>query len=133
MGHIHSGNALQRGPDPKLELKGRRGVARTAEHLAELPLFASSSKRTLRAVAKDASIRDVRHGTTIMTEGAEGNTMLVVLDGTATVSRNGRKVASIGAGAAPSASSRCSRRRRATRRSRPRPTCASRSSRGASS
>jgi CRP/FNR family cyclic AMP-dependent transcriptional regulator len=67
-------------------------------HLKAVRLFATCSRKELRAIAKLAKIANVKQGVEIITEGDEGNTMYVVLVGTAKVSRGGRKIASAGPG-----------------------------------
>jgi CRP/FNR family cyclic AMP-dependent transcriptional regulator len=76
----------------------RRAHERVSDHLAAVGLFANCGKKELRAIAKQAKITTVHNGTQIITEGEEGNTMYVILDGTARVSRNGRRLATISAG-----------------------------------
>jgi CRP/FNR family cyclic AMP-dependent transcriptional regulator len=66
--------------------------------LANTRLFALCSTRELRKVAKLAKIRRIPRGTRLMTEGDDGDSMYVILSGMARVSRNGRRVALIGAG-----------------------------------
>jgi CRP-like cAMP-binding protein len=69
-----------------------------SSHLSSVRIFATSGKKELRAIAKAAKISTVRTGTQVITEGEEGDTMYVILDGTARVSRNGRKLATAGPG-----------------------------------
>jgi CRP-like cAMP-binding protein len=69
-------------------------------HLKAVRIFASCSRKELRAIAKSAKIANVKSGTQIITEGDDGNTMYVILVGTARVSRGGRKLATVGPGAA---------------------------------
>jgi CRP/FNR family cyclic AMP-dependent transcriptional regulator len=68
--------------------------------LSSVRLFSSCGRKELRAIAKTAKIVPVRSGSQIITEGEEGNTMYVVLDGSARVSRSGRKLATVGPGSA---------------------------------
>jgi CRP-like cAMP-binding protein len=83
------------------EAAGRRQAADVVTaHLAAVRLFATCSRKELRAVAKSAKIATVKSGAQIITEGDEGNTMYVILAGTARVSRAGRKLATVGPGAA---------------------------------
>src|SRR6185503_8554155 len=46
-----------------------------------------------------AKIIPVHSGTQILTEGDDGNTMYVILEGSCRVARNGRKLATLGPGA----------------------------------
>jgi CRP-like cAMP-binding protein len=67
-------------------------------HLSSVRFFASCGKKELRSIAKAAKIASMHRGTQIITEGDEANTMYVILDGTARVSRGGRRLATIGPG-----------------------------------
>jgi CRP/FNR family cyclic AMP-dependent transcriptional regulator len=67
-------------------------------HLSSVRLFGACGKKEINAIAKAAKLLTVYSGTQLITEGEEGSTMYVVLDGTARVSRNGRKLNSIGPG-----------------------------------
>lgn len=66
--------------------------------LANTSLFSQCSARELRLVAKVAKTRQVRAGTALLVEGEEGEEMFAFLSGSATVQRNGRKIASLGPG-----------------------------------
>ena len=55
--------------------------------LAEVPLFASLSKRNLRRVARLASAARFRRGAMIVTRGAPGDAFYVILDGEVEVQR----------------------------------------------
>jgi CRP-like cAMP-binding protein len=66
--------------------------------LANTKLFALCSKRELHRVAKIAKVRTIPKGTRLMAEGDDGETMFAILFGIARVSRNNRKVATLGAG-----------------------------------
>ena len=76
----------------------RRRLTGIAGALAHTRLFSLCSTRELRKVAKVAKIRTIAKGTRLMTEGEDGDTMFVIVAGVARVSRNGRKVAQLGAG-----------------------------------
>jgi CRP-like cAMP-binding protein len=77
----------------------RRQVASAlTDHLAAARIFSACSKRELRAIAKAARVGQVPKGTTIMSEGDDGDSMYVILAGTAKVSRDGRKLATLGPG-----------------------------------
>lgn len=69
-------------------------------HLAEVPLFSALSKKELSLVARRAEDVKVEPGRVLVTEGSTGSEFFVILDGTAKVSRHGRKVATLGPGAA---------------------------------
>jgi CRP/FNR family transcriptional regulator, cyclic AMP receptor protein len=68
------------------------------DHLTQVPLFSACSRNDLRSVARRAKDVRVAAGTTIVTEGDEGDEFFVILDGTATVRRQGRKITSLGPG-----------------------------------
>jgi CRP-like cAMP-binding protein len=70
------------------------------DHLAQLPLFSTCSKKDLRLVASKATPLDIPAGRTIIEEGAPGKEVVVIDSGTAVVRRNGRKVATLGPGSA---------------------------------
>jgi CRP/FNR family transcriptional regulator, cyclic AMP receptor protein len=69
-----------------------------ADHLGQVALFSKCSKRDLTAVAKHAEVISFEAGATIVAQGQAGDAFFVVLDGVATVRRNGRKVGELGAG-----------------------------------
>lgn len=66
--------------------------------LMRSPLFAGLPKRHLRAVAKASMVYSYREGTPIVEEGAPGEDVFVILDGRATVVREGRALAHMGPG-----------------------------------
>jgi CRP/FNR family cyclic AMP-dependent transcriptional regulator len=72
---------------------------RKLEHLAHVKMFSSLNKRELALVAKAADVVAVKAGTEIVREGSLGHEFYLILDGSATVKRSGRKVASLGPGA----------------------------------
>jgi len=70
------------------------------DHLQQVPLFAACSRKDLQLVARRAEDVRVAAGKTLVSEGETGHEFFVILQGTAKVSRQGRKIASIGPGAA---------------------------------
>ena len=68
------------------------------EHLATLPLFSSCSKRDLQKIARAGDAVTVAPGRVLVDQGEIGREAFVILDGTATVKRNGRKIATLGPG-----------------------------------
>ena len=84
-----------RSSDQADQERRERGIV---DCLANAPLFAQCSKREHRLVAKLAKVKRVPPGTTIVTEGEEGETMFVVLSGHAAVRKSGRKIAELGPG-----------------------------------
>jgi len=72
--------------DAKIDLIGR------------VPLFAGCSKKELGEIASLADELDLREGRTIIREGERGREFFVIVDGTVSVTRKGRKVASLAGG-----------------------------------
>jgi CRP-like cAMP-binding protein len=68
------------------------------ERLSVIPLFARCSKRDLRIVARHVEMADVDADTVLVAEGDGGDAFFMILDGTAEVRRNGRRVARLAAG-----------------------------------
>lgn len=68
------------------------------ELLKRTPLFAGCSKSELRALARTADELDLREGTVITREGRPGREFFVLVSGAARVTKNGKKVADLGAG-----------------------------------
>ena len=68
------------------------------DHLAKVPLFSSLTTRELQQVARAADQVQVAAGTTIIEQGQTGREAFVIIDGTATVKRNGKRVATLGPG-----------------------------------
>ena len=75
-----------------------RHKSEVVEHLGRVSLFSKCSKRDLAAVAKNAEIITYDAGTMIVAQGQAGSAFYVVLDGNATVRRNGRRVGQLGPG-----------------------------------
>src|SRR5919205_3097373 len=70
------------------------------EHLQRVPMFSACSKRDLQLVARRAEDVRVPAGKVLVNEGETGHEFFVILDGTARVTRKGRKVATLGPGSA---------------------------------
>jgi len=70
------------------------------DHLQAVPLFGALSAKDLRLVARRAEDIQVQAGKQLVAEGELGHEFFVILEGQAKVTRHGRKVASIGPGAA---------------------------------
>ena len=70
------------------------------DRLAAVPLFRSFSKADLRKVARAGTEVRVDQGYVLAREGTTGRETFVILDGTASVRRNNRKVATLGSGEA---------------------------------
>jgi CRP-like cAMP-binding protein len=61
-------------------------------HLADVPLFSHCSRRDLQTLAKTLEVMEVPEGARIVSQGEAGNAFYVLLDGSALVVRNGRRV-----------------------------------------
>jgi len=68
------------------------------ELLKRVPLFTGCSKGELRELAKSADELDIREGTVLTREGRPGREFFVLIDGTARVTKGGKKVADLTAG-----------------------------------
>jgi CRP-like cAMP-binding protein len=69
------------------------------EHLSKVPLFSALSSKDLQKVARASDEVSVAAGKRLVEQGQTGREAFVILEGEATVKRNGRKVASLGPGA----------------------------------
>ena len=63
-----------------------------------MPLFADCSKTELRELAQIADELDLREGTVLTREGRPGREFFVLIDGTVHVTKDGKKIADLGAG-----------------------------------
>ena len=68
------------------------------DYLKQVPLFADLDKGELDRVAQAATDLELEAGNVLMREGTMANEMVVVVDGTLEVTRDGQHVAEIGAG-----------------------------------
>jgi CRP/FNR family cyclic AMP-dependent transcriptional regulator len=68
------------------------------DHLQQVPLFAACSRKDLQLVARRAEDVRVPAGKALVSEGETGHEFFVILDGTARVTRQGRKIASLAPG-----------------------------------
>ena len=71
----------------------------TVDHHRNIALFSECSSKELSLVVKSSTERVLKAGTVIMDQGQTGREAYVILEGSATVKRNGKKVATLGAGA----------------------------------
>jgi len=69
------------------------------DHLARVPLFATCSTKDLQKIAKASDEIAVKAGTTLVDQGQQGREAFIVVDGAASVKRNGRKITTLGPGA----------------------------------
>ena len=68
------------------------------ELIRSVPLFQHCSKKEIADVARLADEIDLPEGKVLTREGQQGHEFFVLVDGSATVVRNGRKVATMGPG-----------------------------------
>ena len=68
------------------------------EHLRHVSLFASCSTKDLQKIDKVGDEITMAAGTMIVDQGQTGREAFIVLEGTVIVKRNGKKVATLGAG-----------------------------------
>ncbi len=68
------------------------------ELIKSVPLFSSCSKKELEAIAAQADELVVPAGKTLTKQGDRGREFLVIVDGSAEVRKNGRKVNTLGSG-----------------------------------
>ena len=68
------------------------------DHLASVPLFAACSRKDLQNIARASDEVDVAEGKVLVEQGDVGRECFVIVGGSATVKRNGRKVATLGPG-----------------------------------
>lgn len=73
----------------------RASIDRT---LAKIPLFKECTKKELQAVSRLVTPIHVTAGKVLTKEGDAGREFMIIAKGTATVKRNGRKVATLGPG-----------------------------------
>ena len=70
------------------------------DHLSQVPMFSACSKRDLQLVARRAEDVRVAAGKVLVNEGETGHEFFVILDGTARVTRRGKRVATLSPGSA---------------------------------
>jgi CRP-like cAMP-binding protein len=74
-------------------------MARSKElDLGDIWLFSACSASQLRTIRRQVEEVTVEAGTVLCEEGAVGREFFFIVDGTATVRRNGRKIATLGRG-----------------------------------
>lgn len=73
-------------------------MAKTDDTLKNIELFSELSAKELRDVAKLMTPVAVKAGRDLTVEGEPGREFMIILEGTATVRRNGRVVATLGPG-----------------------------------
>jgi len=68
------------------------------QHLASVPLFSKCTKRQLEEIGKVATALILPAGKVLACQGDVGFEMFILLDGTASVTRDGQRVATLTAG-----------------------------------
>lgn len=68
------------------------------EWIRHVPLFAQCSKRELAQIAGIADEIDLREGKELIREGERGREFFVLLEGSAEVTKDGRRINTLGAG-----------------------------------
>ena len=68
------------------------------DHLRKVSLFSSCSTKDLEKIHKAGDEVPVKAGYVMVDQGQTGREAFIILSGTATVRRNGKKVATLGAG-----------------------------------
>jgi CRP-like cAMP-binding protein len=68
------------------------------EHFRAVPLFSTVSNQGLRVIVSVADEFDEPSGRVLVREGEHRRELMVLVSGTAKVSRNGRRIASLGPG-----------------------------------
>ena len=68
------------------------------DHLRNVPLFNSCSNKELQTIARATDELTVPPGHVLTDQGQMGREAFVIVDGSATVKRNGKKVATLGPG-----------------------------------
>ncbi|MGI8710698.1 MAG: Crp/Fnr family transcriptional regulator [Acidimicrobiales bacterium] len=68
------------------------------ERLAEIPMFSALSQRDLGRIAKASNEITVDAGRLLVDQGDAGREAFIIISGSATVKRNGRKVGTVGPG-----------------------------------
>ena len=68
------------------------------ERLASIELFSELTGKEIRKVASYMTTTDVRQGRDLTVQGTTGRDFMIIVDGEASVRRNGRLVATLGPG-----------------------------------
>lgn len=74
------------------------GKSAKIELLKRVPLFAGCSKGELRRLSSIADEIDLREGTVLTREGKTAHEFFVIIDGAVRVTKEGKKLADLGAG-----------------------------------
>ena len=74
-------------------------MAEYLDHLAKVPLFAGLDRSDLEKVARAVNEISAEPGRALVTEGETGHEAFIVVEGTATISRGGEHITTVGPGA----------------------------------
>lgn len=66
--------------------------------LAQVPLFQDLDKKDLEYIGKVATLLDIKAGQVLMSEGSLAHEMVIILEGTLEVTRDGEHIADLGPG-----------------------------------
>ena len=80
-------------------VEGMANILNPLTTLHHVPLFSSCSKKDLARIVKVADEVTFKAGRVLTEQGQPGREAFIIVKGKATVRRNGKKLASIGAGA----------------------------------
>ena len=69
------------------------------DHLANVSIFSNCTKKDLQHIAKAAEEITVPAGTVLVDQGQAGREAYIIVEGNATVRRNGKKITTLGPGA----------------------------------
>ncbi len=75
-----------------------RGNQAYLDHLANVPLFSACTKKDLQRIGKASTEISIPAGQKLTDQGQMGNQAFVLVDGTVSVKRNNKKVATLGPG-----------------------------------
>jgi CRP/FNR family transcriptional regulator, cyclic AMP receptor protein len=82
-------------PSQRPEQSMRKTRRRSADALAQVPFFASLSKKQLARLAEEADVVSFHAGQAIVEEGMLGETMFVILSGEARVLKGSRRLGTV--------------------------------------
>ena len=66
--------------------------------LAGIPIFSECTRKELKAISRLVTPVSISEGKVLVREGEPGREFMIIVEGSATVRRNGRKIASLGPG-----------------------------------
>lgn len=75
-----------------------RGKDKKLESLAKVSLFSACSRKEIELIGKRSEEVQMPAGKVLVEQGKPGSEFFLILEGAATVKRNGRKVATLGPG-----------------------------------